>query len=312
MRYFKKRKDTTIDTRNYVEVYIWPQTDRNSAGHVSLKIMHDGREHHVSYWHQRDITQCEKDKLKTQYTGIDPYWVDTFKNDCLIEGFRHYSAENPKLNARDILQKIEETQFRKSMQPTHTIKLFTLDTGKMLNAFSEYKNNVHKWAFFSGFQHHSEGAHNCSSIALFLLHQGGMGSCLSNSYAESLRNIGLIMSMISSPLWATAMIPFCATTVLSGLAGSLIGGAVDGYRDVQPFLRVIEINEKDSIAAKCGITASAMLMSSIAAVIQKTHYCISRFTLPGNVLELAMQAAMSEASAISRVERSVMLPLAAM
>lgn len=130
-------------------VHFWPQTDRNSAGHVSLEIINNGKKYHISYWHQRDMAQCENDKLKTQYDGIEPFWVNSFEEDCLIEWYRHYSADNPKLNARDILQKCRETQFNAQMQPVQSIKLFSLNTSEMLQAFSEYKDNAHKWVLSS-------------------------------------------------------------------------------------------------------------------------------------------------------------------
>ena len=302
MRVFQQRKQN-ISEKDYVIAHFWPQTDRNSAGHVSLEIVNDGKKHHVSYWHQRDIEQCKKDKLKTQYHGVEPFWVNTFEEDCLIEGYRHYSADNPQLNARDILQKCRETQFHAPMQPVQSIKLFFLNIGKMLKAFSEYKANAHKWAFFSGWQHHAEGAHNCSSIVLFLLHEGGIEP-LVTSYAESLRNVVLIISVMTSVFWASSIFKLCALTLLSGLAGSAVGGGIDGYQDVQPFMRVLEITKKDSFAAKTGITLSAILMSSILAVLQNTHYFVSRFTLPGNVLAIVMQAAQAVISAINHVMQS--------
>ena len=214
MRYFKEKKQHCVDEKNYVVVHFWPQTDRNSAGHISLDIVNDGKKHHVSYWHQRDISQCEKDKLKTQYEGIVPFWVETLEQDCLIEGYRHAAFENPRLNACDILKKISESKFNFPMQPTQSIKLFSLNIKKMVNAFFEYKENEHKWAFFSGHQYHAVGAHNCSSIALFLLHQGGIASLVS-SYADSLRNMGVIVSVITSPIWATGILQLFTISLFS-------------------------------------------------------------------------------------------------
>ena len=63
-----------------------------------------------------------------------------------------------------------------------------------------------------------------------------------------------------------------------------------------------------SILHLCGITltTSAILMSSVQAIFQRTHYCVRRFTLPGNVLEITMQAAQSEMSAVSHVKQSTL------
>ena len=170
MPYFKTRKnDNNVDEKNYVVVHFWPQTDRNSAGHISLDIVCNGRTHHVSYWHQRDIAQCEKDKLKTQYDGIAPYWVDTLAQDCLIEGYRHAATENPRLNAREILEKISVTKFDIPMQPTQSVKLFSLDVKKMAGAFLFYKENEDKRAFFFGNQYDGKGAKKGSRMALVLL-----------------------------------------------------------------------------------------------------------------------------------------------
>lgn len=298
MRYFNN--NFLRDDRNYVAIHFWPQTDRNSAGHISLTIVIDRKGYHVSYWHQRDIAQCEKDKLKTQYDGIAPFWVESFDDDCLIEGYRHAACENPRLNAREILEKIKSEQFTQRMPPSQSIKLYSLDLQKMLAAFEDYKNHDHKWAFFSGHQYHALGAHNCSSIALYLLYQGGMESLISG-YSDFLREWAFLIAVSSSFLWVASFVSLCTISLMSGLAGSAVGGAIDGFQDVQPFLRVCNINKKSNIAYDTGMIIAAALISAVQSILFKTHYLLSRFVLPGNVLQLVMEAAKNEASVVNHV-----------
>ena len=91
--------------------------------------------------------------------------------------------------------------------------------------------------------------------------------------------------------------------MLSGLAGSAIGGGIDGYKDIQSFMRVLTISKKDSLATTSGITIAATLTSSVQAMLFKAHYILSRFTLPGNVLDIAMQAAQTEMNIVQNVSQ---------
>ena len=116
-------------------------------------------------------------------------------------------------------------------------------------------------------------------------------------------NIGVIVSAMISPIWATSILQLCTISLLSGLAGSAIGGGVDGYKDIQGFMRVLAISKKDSLAATTGITTIATLISAVQSMLFKTHYVLSRFTLPANILEIAIQAAQYEMNAVLHVSK---------
>src|SRR3990167_10379959 len=212
MRVFDTKKTPSFDSKNTVIVHYWPQTERNSAGHVSLEIVFNDERVYVSYWHKRKIDQCEKDKLRTQYDGIEPFWTQSFDQDCMIEGYRHAALENPKLNAEEILEKVRSQSFAARMLPTQSIKLYSLDAKKILEALRAYQANIHKWAFFSGYLYHAKDAHNCSSIVLYLLQQGGFDELVSGGYGSELRKFGAVIGLLVSPFFASSFMQFFALT----------------------------------------------------------------------------------------------------
>lgn len=245
-----------------------------------MKIVYEGEEYYVSYWHNRDYKQSERDSAKSQFRGVTPYWVKSFEEDCLIEGYRHAQATNPKMNAREILEKLRIESFDGSMPPKQTIRLTDshLNIEAMRDDFLAYKSTPdHKWAFFSGYQFHAKGAHNCASIIRYLLKRGGLDRHIL-SYSEIFRVAALALVAYQNE-WSSEIVG----KMLWAVAGaSLLGGAIDGCLDVQQFVRVIKIQGRKQFTPLVVLAAS--IVSGLSSLLFQDHIIAKCFTLPNNVM----------------------------
>ncbi len=309
-----RQRKTVIDERNYVVVHYWQPTNFMfggigvTIGGIGMTIIDNGKKHYISYTFDTNIEQLIQDRLKAakdgtildqlkkECDGFAPYWVDTLENDCLIIGYLHSAGADLHLNPREILEVIKKKQFDSPMQPTRSVKLFSLDAKKMLYALNKYKNNEHKYASFAGHAHHAPGVHNDASLILFLLQEGGIADSTS-SYSELLRDTGLILSVITSPFWAKTVLQALTMCFLSCFAGAAVGGAIDGYKDTGPHRRLFTTHKPkrfENYFVAVSVTMVGTLFSAVQALMLKTHAVLSRFTLPDNVLEIAMQAEQHE------------------
>jgi hypothetical protein len=289
MRLFTGAEASELDESNYVVVYSWPQSERNVAGHISMKIVCDGVEHHISYWHERDYKQSEKDGVGKQYYGVEPYWVGSLEDDCLIEGYRHFSTENPKANAKVILEAVKAAGFKRKLEPEVSIRLNSLDAKAMLDAFRAYKASDHKWGFISGVLVNAPGVHNCASVVLHLLMIGGIEK-MAGSYGEWMRNLGIGASLVTAPFWASSLLPLAGYTALSGIAGALFGGSVDGILDIQNFIRVTEIQAGKSVSTRLGLTMASTIISALGSLFAQQHLTGKLLTMPDTVMTLVKAA----------------------
>lgn len=250
----------------------------------------------VSYWHQKDIEECEKGGANVIYKGIQCFWVGEHKTDCLIQGYRD---EDSKSSIIKTLENIEKLEFKGMVQPSLSINLYQLDFDKMVRVFSEYKKDKEsKWATLAGRGNflQNKNIHNCASIILFLLFEGGIGDS-TIGYGRMLSQAGFLLGVLLSlgQFYSISLTQYILMPFVVAIAGAAVGGAIDGYRDSQSFIDIVNKSNKNSIV-NASIMLVSVIISSIGSIFLVQRAINSFVTSPQNVIDICRWASKAEQS----------------
>lgn len=287
-----------------VIVRIWPLTQRNHSGHVSLEVFCNGEHAYISLWSNDEPTliTAEDYQKNRKRLGVPVLFTNSVSDDQLIEGYRHWQPKNKPLTARQILLKSQTlgddecNRLRKEYgEPSQIIRLYSLNTQLIINKFKEFKHQQYpRWAFFAGASSSYNQPHNCSSFIMNLLNQAGITKLLSPIASYS-RYLGAMIGVIAGLYYRPLSFSNLALAILCGTGlGSAMGGSYQGLSDIKNFLSIIEINDKGSVSTKLGLQLAAMFSQALASTIGYDRLIPDYFTLPEHVAQSVSLAQIAE------------------
>lgn len=264
------------------------------------------------------VTDAEVDfdglSVKELRNGIAAYFIPSFSEECQLYGFLNCPAIRQKYvrgkcTAQEILKIIEtltpdeKRQIKKIGQPQHKVTLFSLDVEKMLAHFTKIKEETVKWAPFSGTWNHQRNTYNCASIVMELLNVGGIQQLLIPP-AELYSCIGALLGLAYALTHCPTIINMIFGLIIGCLSGRIIGGACEGFTNIQYFLNVVAREQKDDLSAVLGLSALSIFLHAFIRIFPVSLRQASILALPEEVLTVVEQARTEERSRYVETKKS--------
>jgi len=303
MRFFEQLPKTKIRVYegSYVTIHYWKKTQKNIIGHVSLEIFCNDSRKYISLY-PRNFMESKSDLFP----------VLSFDEDCFVQGYRYENEKN--INIEDILSRLNPW-INNTLLPTQSIKLYSLNVQKILDANLEYeKTSCGQSSYFERSLYCQKNTHNNASFILFLLHEGGINK-LFLSYSEKLASflvcisgiisagfVGLELknslvnakgSITKNDLCIEVVLRIMSTILAVGL-GTVVGSAVDGYYDIQPYLQILTNQKKNSFLKSACLNGGAIFVSAIHSLFLSPHFITRFLALPDHLIDIAQAASQVE------------------
>lgn len=333
-RFFKTlvgSRSAVTDFTQCVEVLAWYHPECVPSQHMALRIRELGHIHYLSFSPKSLHGLAERPFLDLP-KGVEGVFIPTYEDELLIQGFRNawpaiqneLSDQQKSFISRSSIRKISDIEIlgiaqskqfsherkeelRKIGKPTEIIELRTLDINAMvtkLNQFKSPETNM-QWASFCGTYKHQKNTHNCASIVLDLLYEGGMGAMITSNN-DLLGLAGTLLGVGYTYFTGYYWLHIIKNISFGLLFGRCIGGAYEGYTGIQSFLNLLSTQGKDNCGSILGLRVLSTCFSAIVGVIKPGPVVPAFLTIPRNVLDLAHQAKVDEENiALFRVPRAV-------
>ncbi len=302
-----KRLPWPNDKCNFVKVNLFKHSQL-TAGHISLEIHHEDECCYISL--MTDIHEnFSNHSLFQLRKGVASYFVPSLQEECQIHGFinsgphiwQHVPAafknkRGETLTAKEVLEIVKQLpiEIQQSLielgKPHNTLILYSLDTQKMMRVAKSFRNNQEiLWASFTGTGSHQKNTHNCANIGLEILYAGGMADLLIPE-REIFGIMGGLLGVAYTFTHCESLVNIIVGFAIGFITGRLVGGAVEGYRDIQNFLNIVTNQRQDQLSTLLALRMASVLLGSFATLLPGGPNFTSILTLPNNVFTLALQA----------------------
>lgn len=292
---------------NKVKLYSFKNIDL-IAGHVAMEIYHKGECYFISLMIDTHDTFLNRNILQLR-EGVSSFFVPSLDEECLFHGFNNSRPDiwqyvplafrdksEVKLTVKETLEIIallpaeQKKLIEKAGRPNNEITLYSLDTEKMITKAKEYRENPKaQWASFAGTAFHQKNTYNCASLVLEILYAGNMADLLV-AERDIFSFIGALLGLTYTLTHCPSLMGAILGLVVGFIAGRFIGGAIEGYTNIQNLLNITATQSNDQLSTVLGLRVLSALLNSFGALIPGNPDFSSILTLPSNVFHLAAQA----------------------
>jgi hypothetical protein len=172
--------------------------------------------------------------------------------------------------------------------PSFTIRIKTLDLAVMIKRIDALELQAPLWASWSGSYWHQENTYNCASIVLKILYEGGMRDKV-HSHAFFYSIVGLFLGLVSLSFTHAPALVFCSL-IIGCIGGRFLGGLMDGFEDIQPFLDLVASESRDDIGTVLGLRLAASLCVAFVSLFKAGPIFPDYLALPHHVEALTEEA----------------------
>lgn len=300
--------DKTTNASFTAELLVWGHPVYNPAYHLGVRIQSQGKEHYFSF-SPISLDGTTSMSLGELHQGRESYAITSYDNEKLIWGLRKkwirlrgiLSDEQKALLPNDLsIAQVSDkilldvaVLFPSSIQSElslvyepEKISLNHCDVTTMIKKIKHFCTDEGRqlWAPWAGSLWRNKDTHNCASIILEILYAGKL-----KRFAHSMHDIlGVVGAFIGFSVSLIIQPEVCLLSTLGAfIIGRVLGGAYEGYVDIEYYLQMRKLLKKDSAIVIIGFKVLSSILCAVAGVFIYGPIFPALITMPINVVALA-------------------------